>query len=54
MAEFKVVIADVKTGKSYNRDVSGQNANALIGKIKTGTAMGRYLKGCFGTEGTFR
>ena len=32
MAEFKVVIADVKTGKTYNRDVGGQNANALIGK----------------------
>ena len=32
MAEFKVVIADVKSGKTYNRDVSGQDANALIGK----------------------
>ncbi len=32
MAEFKVVIADVKTGKTYNQVVGGQNANALVGK----------------------
>ena len=32
MAEFKVVIGDTKTGKSYSTKVEGQHANALIGK----------------------
>jgi len=32
MTEFKVVINDPKAGKSYNRTVGGNQANALIGK----------------------
>ncbi len=32
MAEFKVVISDPKTGKAYQKVVSGANANKLIGK----------------------
>jgi len=32
MTEFKVVINDPKTGRSYNRTVGGNHANALIGK----------------------
>ncbi|RLI83323.1 MAG: 30S ribosomal protein S6e [Archaeoglobales archaeon] len=32
MVEFKVVISDPKTGKAYQRVVSGANANKLIGK----------------------
>ncbi|MCQ2071012.1 MAG: 30S ribosomal protein S6e [archaeon] len=32
MAEFKLVINDVKTGKSYNVTVSGHYANSLDGK----------------------
>lgn len=32
MADFKVVVNDVKTGKSYNVAVSGHHANSLIGK----------------------
>lgn len=32
MVEFKVVVNDVKTGKSYNIAVSGHHANSLIGK----------------------
>ncbi|AGN27099.1 30S ribosomal protein S6e [Candidatus Methanomassiliicoccus intestinalis] len=32
MVEFKAVINDVKTGKSYQMDVSGHHANSLIGK----------------------
>ncbi len=30
--EFKVVISDPKTGKAYQKVVSGANANKLIGK----------------------
>jgi len=30
--EFKVVISDPKTGKAYQRIVSGANANKLVGK----------------------
>uniref|UniRef100_A0A7C3YQX0 Small ribosomal subunit protein eS6 n=1 Tax=Geoglobus ahangari TaxID=113653 RepID=A0A7C3YQX0_9EURY len=30
--EFKVVISDPKTGKAYQKEVSGANANKLIGK----------------------
>ena len=32
MVEFKVVVNDVKTGKSHNILVSGHHANSLIGK----------------------
>jgi small subunit ribosomal protein S6e len=32
MVEFKVVINDIQTGKSYNIAVSGHHANSLIGK----------------------
>lgn len=32
MVDFKTVINDVKTGKSYNVAVSGHHANSLIGK----------------------
>ncbi|MBE6528000.1 MAG: 30S ribosomal protein S6e [Thermoplasmata archaeon] len=35
MAEFKAVVNDKKTGKSYNVAVSGHHANSLIG-IKIG------------------
>lgn len=32
MAEFKLTVSDPKTGKSYKRDVSGKEAEALLGK----------------------
>ena len=32
MVEFKVVVNDIKTGKSFNISVSGHHANSLIGK----------------------
>jgi small subunit ribosomal protein S6e len=32
MVEFKVVVNDTQTGKSYNIPVSGHHANSLIGK----------------------
>ncbi|MDI9633539.1 MAG: 30S ribosomal protein S6e [Methanolinea sp.] len=32
MAEFKIVLSDQKTGRSYKVDVSGGAAGALIGK----------------------
>jgi small subunit ribosomal protein S6e len=32
VVEFKAVIADPKTSKSYSKEVSGRHANALIGK----------------------
>ncbi len=32
MAEFKVVVNDIQSGKSYNIPVSGHHANSLIGK----------------------
>ncbi len=32
MAEFKVVISDPKTGKSYSKTISGHHANSLIGR----------------------
>jgi small subunit ribosomal protein S6e len=32
MVEFKVVVNDVQSGKSYNIPVSGHHANSLIGK----------------------
>lgn len=42
MAEFKVVINDVKTGKSYQRTISDQYANSLIGK-----KIGEVVDGIF-------
>lgn len=42
MAEFKAVINDVKTGKSYNVAVSGHHANSLIGKN-----IGEVIDGIF-------
>ena len=32
MVEFKAVINDVKTGKSYQATVAGHHANSLIGR----------------------
>lgn len=32
MAEFKVNISDPKTGRSYQREISGNQANAILGK----------------------
>src|SRR5256712_7589713 len=32
MAEFKAVIADPKSGKTYKKDISGQFANSLVGR----------------------
>lgn len=32
MVDFKTIVNDVKTGKSYNDAVSGHHANSLIGK----------------------
>ncbi len=32
MVDFKTIVNDVKTGKSYNVAVSGHHANSLIGK----------------------
>lgn len=32
MVDFKVVVSDTKSGKSYNVEVSGHHANSLIGK----------------------
>ncbi|MFA6710272.1 MAG: 30S ribosomal protein S6e [Candidatus Methanomethylophilaceae archaeon] len=32
MVEFKTIVNDVKTGKSFNIAVSGHHANSLIGK----------------------
>lgn len=32
MVDFKAIVNDVKTGKSYNITVSGHHANSLIGK----------------------
>ncbi len=32
MVEFKVVISDPKSGKAYQKTISGANANKLIGK----------------------
>ena len=31
MVEFKAIVNDVKTGRSYNVAVSGHHANSLIG-----------------------
>jgi small subunit ribosomal protein S6e len=32
MAEFKAVIADPKSGRTYKKDITGHYANALVGK----------------------
>ena len=42
MAEFKAVIADPKSGKTYKRDVAGQFANALVGR-----KLGEEIDGLF-------
>ncbi|MCQ2056515.1 MAG: 30S ribosomal protein S6e [archaeon] len=42
MVEFKAVVNDVKTGKSYNVAVSGHHANSLIGKN-----IGEIIDGIF-------
>ena len=42
MVEFKAIINDVKTGKSYNVTVSGHHANSLIGKN-----VGEIIDGIF-------
>lgn len=42
MVEFKTIVNDVKTGKSYNVAVSGHHANSLIGK-----SIGEVVDGIF-------
>lgn len=42
MAEFKAIVNDRKTGKSYNFAVSGHHANSLIGKN-----IGEIIDGIF-------
>lgn len=42
MADFKVVVNDVKTGKSYNIPVTGHHANSLIG-----VSIGEVVDGVF-------
>ncbi|AGB04171.1 ribosomal protein S6E (S10) [Aciduliprofundum sp. MAR08-339] len=42
MANFKVVINDTKTGKSYQKEISGTKANSLIGK-----RIGQEIDGVF-------
>ena len=42
MVEFKAIINDVNTGKSYNVAVSGHHANSLIGKN-----VGEVIDGIF-------
>lgn len=42
MVEFKTIINDVKTGKSYNVAVSGHHANSLIG-----VNVGEVIDGVF-------
>jgi small subunit ribosomal protein S6e len=42
MTEFKVVIADPKTGKCYQREITGAKANYLIGK-----SIGEVIDGVF-------
>src|SRR5256886_5316595 len=43
LAEFKAVIADPKSGKSYKRDITGHYANALIGKKLGDDLDGLYV-----------
>jgi len=42
MVEFKAVIADAKSGRTYKRDVTGQYANALVGR-----KIGEEIDGLF-------
>jgi len=42
MVDYKAVIADPKTGKSYSKNVEGHYANALVGK-----RIGEVLDGIF-------
>jgi small subunit ribosomal protein S6e len=42
MAEFKAVIADPKSGRTYKRDIAGQFANALVGR-----KLGEEIDGLF-------
>ena len=42
MAEFKAVIADPKSGRTYKKDISGQFANALVGR-----KLGEEIDGLF-------
>ena len=42
MANFKVVINDPKTGRSYQKEISGTKANSLIGK-----KIGQEIDGVF-------
>ena len=42
MAEFKAVIADPKSGKTYKRDIGGHHANALVGR-----KIGEEIDGLF-------
>lgn len=43
MAEFKAIVNDVKSGKSYNVAVSGRHADSLIGKKIGETVDGVFL-----------
>jgi len=49
MAEFKLSIADPKTGKTYKRDVTGDDAQGFIGK-KIGDTIKGELIGLKGYE----
>lgn len=42
MVEFKAVIADPKSGKTYKRDITGQYANVLVGR-----KIGEEIDGLF-------
>ena len=43
MVEFKAVVNDMKSGKSYNVPVSGHHANSLIGKKIGDTIDGIFV-----------
>jgi small subunit ribosomal protein S6e len=43
MVNFKVVVGDVKTGKSHNVTVSGHHANSLVGKNIGETVDGIFV-----------
>jgi small subunit ribosomal protein S6e len=49
MAEFKIVIADPKTGKSYKHDVNGPEATRLVG-MKIGEKLAGEAVGYPGYE----
>ena len=44
MVEFKANISDPKTGKSYQREVSGHQASSLLGKKIGETVDGIFLE----------